>query len=91
MATKQVRELFNLPKNENIYDDFSCSYGNLPGRIYLSQNYLCFYSTLIGKVTKIVISFEHICKIQKTNNKFSKTIKIHKVIKADSQQTMPRS
>ena len=80
MAAKQVRELFSLPDNENIYDDFSCSYGASPGRVYLSTNYLCFFSTLLGKVIKIIIKFEEVSKIYKSNNKFSKSIKVQKVI-----------
>ena len=86
MAAKQVREIFNLPKNENVYDDFSCSYGSFPGRIYLSTNYLCFFSTLLGKVTKIIINFENVSKLYKSNNKFSKSIKVHRVLEADGEQ-----
>ena len=63
MATKQVRELFNLPKNETIYDDFACSYNMAPGRMYLSQNYLCFFSTYFGKTTKVIMRFEEIVKL----------------------------
>lgn len=77
MATQQIRQLFNLSKSENIYDDFSCSYGSFPGRIYLSQNFLCFYSTLLGKTTKLIIRFDHITNLHKSNKKFSKSIKVH--------------
>ena len=78
MATNQIRQLFNLPKSENIFDDFSCSYNNFPGRLYLSQSYLCFYSTMLGKTTKLILSYDQISKLLKSTNKFSKSIKIHK-------------
>ena len=80
MATKQVRELFNLPKNENIYDDFACTYNSMPGWIYLSENFLCFYSTLLGKTIKFILKFENVNKLYKSNNKFSKSIKIHRIL-----------
>lgn len=79
MATKQVRELFNLPKNENIFDDFSCSLNGMPGRLYLSQNYLCFYSTLLGKTAKHVLKFVEISKLTKSNSRIQKSIKIQRV------------
>jgi hypothetical protein len=55
--SKQVRELFALPKNENIYDDFACHLKKAPGRIYLSENHLCYFSQIMGKTTKLVIKF----------------------------------
>ena len=78
MATNQIRQLFNLPKSENIFDDFACSYNSFPGRVYLSQSYLCFYSTMLGKTTKLILSYDQITKVYKSNNKFSKSIKVHK-------------
>lgn len=79
MSIKQVRELFNLPKNENIFDDFACSYNSMPGRLYLSQNYICFYSTLLGKTTKLTLKFDTVTKLYKSNNKFYKFIKLHRL------------
>jgi len=78
MATKQVRKLFNLPASENIYDDFSCSLGPKPGRIYLSQNHLCFYSSLLGRTTVLTPSFDRITEVHKSNNRVgARSIKIH--------------
>ena len=49
----------------------------MPGRIYLSQNFVCFYSTILGKTTKLNLKFDKITKLCKFNYKFSKSIKIH--------------
>lgn len=85
MATNQIRQLFNLPKSENIFDDFACSYNSFPGRVYLSQSYLCFYSTMLGKTTKLILSYDQITKVYKSNNKFSKSIKVHKQVQRAKQ------
>ena len=85
-ATKQVRELFNLPKDENIFDDFSCSLNGMPGRLYLSQNYLCFFSTLLGRTAKHILKFQDISKLTKANSRLQKLIKIHKVVPNDLPQ-----
>lgn len=95
MATNQIRQLFNLAKSENIFDDFACSYNSFPGRVYLSQSYLCFYSTMLGKTTKLILSYDQITKVYKSNNKFSKSIKVHrqaqkaKTVKNDQAKKEP--
>lgn len=49
MAQTNVRDLFDLKSTEQIYDDFSCKEGALnSGRMYLTENYLCFFRNLIG-------------------------------------------
>jgi hypothetical protein len=49
---------------KSIFIDYSCSYwrGRVPrqGWIYLSVNYLCFYSYLLGKDLTIVFKFTDI-------------------------------
>ena len=65
-----LAKLFDLPKTETIYDDFSCTYNVMSGRIFLSQNYICFYSTLLGKTTKLNIPLEKVTKLYKSTSKF---------------------
>ena len=72
MASNKVRELFNLPNNETIFDDFQCTISGMPGRVYLSQSYLCFYSTILGMTTKHIINYRDITKITKVTNALSK-------------------
>ena len=68
MASKHVREIFNLSKSENIFDDFACSYNSMPGRVYLSENFCCFYSGFLGKTVKLILDFKCITKINKVSS-----------------------
>ena len=66
-----VRTLFTLPREEKIFDDFGCSLVDglsYHGRIYVTENYICFNSNILGIKTKSVIPFAEITKIKKTNN-----------------------
>jgi len=56
MAQTNVRELFDLKPTEQIFDDFSCKEGALSsGRMYITENYLCFFRSMIGFSKKIKI------------------------------------
>ncbi len=56
----------NTKKNsiDSVFIDYSCSYwrGRVPrqGWLYLSVNYLCFYSYLLGKDITITLKFTDI-------------------------------
>ena len=56
-----MRSLFNLPKEEKIFDNFGSSvviYNKSSiGRLYLKENFLCYNSILIGFSTKLTIPF----------------------------------
>lgn len=43
-----IRKIFKLDEEEMIYDSFQCTIktSNLPGVLYITENYLCFYSTV---------------------------------------------
>jgi hypothetical protein len=46
-----VRLLFALPREEKIFDDFGCSLVDglsYHGRIYITENYICFNSNILG-------------------------------------------
>lgn len=78
-----MRELFALPKKEVIFDDFGCAYrGGIlhHGRMYLTENYICFYSSLVGMNKKIIIPIGDITKLTKT-----KTLGMIKSIKIAQQ------
>jgi hypothetical protein len=66
-----VRSLFSLPPEEKIFDDFGCSLVDglsYHGRIYLTENFICFNSHILGIKTKSVIPFFEIKEIKKLNN-----------------------
>ncbi len=79
-----MRELFDLKPTEQIYDDFSCKEGSLnSGRMYLTENYLCFFRNLIGFQKKIKILWTDIQQIELKAKEF----KIHSLKEKDSPLT----
>ncbi len=76
-----MRELFDLKPTEQIYDDFACKEGLMnSGRMYLTENYLCFFRNLIGFQKKIKILWTDIQQIEGKSN----TIKVHSNKEKDS-------
>ncbi|XP_051791145.1 TBC1 domain family member 8B isoform X2 [Erpetoichthys calabaricus] len=71
-ALLRFEKWFNLPKSEKLINYYSCSYwrGRVPcqGWLYLSTNFLSFYSFLLGAEVKLVISWNEISKLEKTTN-----------------------
>ena len=66
-----VRSLFSLPPEEKIFDDFKCSLGerfSLRGKFYLTENFICFNSSILGIKFKLVIPFIEIKEIKKVLN-----------------------
>jgi hypothetical protein len=67
----QVRELFSLPKKEVIFDDFGCAYNSgilHTGRMYLTENYICFYSSIMGITKKVIIPLNDVSKVTKARS-----------------------
>lgn len=57
-----------VPANDRLLDDFSCALSReilLQGRIYISEHYLCFNSSLLGWITTLVISLDEIKKFER--------------------------
>ena len=49
----------------------------MPGRVYLSENFCCFYSGFLGKTVNLVLDFKCITKISKVSSTWkNKSIKI---------------
>ena len=66
-SQEQIRNLFNLKKEEKIVDDFGCSLSEtipIPGRLYLTENYICFGSNLFGFNRKYSIGFNEIIELK---------------------------
>ena len=71
-----MKALFQLPADEEIFDDFMCKEGfSGKGRLYLTSGHLCFFSSLLGITKKLVVSWEQITKIEKDKKE---GIKIHR-------------
>uniref|UniRef100_A0A8D0KIQ0 TBC1 domain family member 8B n=1 Tax=Salvator merianae TaxID=96440 RepID=A0A8D0KIQ0_SALMN len=71
-AHLKFEKCFGLPEQEKLVTYYSCSYwrGRVPcqGWLYLSTNFLSFYSFLLGSEIKLVISWDEISKLEKTSN-----------------------
>ena len=84
MAQTNVRELFDLQAQEQIYDDFACKEGALNnGSLYLTENYLCFFRNLIGFQKKIKIMWTDVKNLEIKNKEF----KVHSNKEKDSPLT----
>uniref|UniRef100_A0A8C0BAJ5 TBC1 domain family member 8B n=1 Tax=Buteo japonicus TaxID=224669 RepID=A0A8C0BAJ5_9AVES len=68
----KFEKCFGLPEQEKLVTYYSCSYwkGRVPcqGWLYLSTNFLSFYSFLLGAEIKLTISWDEISKLEKTSN-----------------------
>ena len=65
-SQEQVRNLFNLSREEKILDDFGCSLSEkipIPGRLYLTEHYICFGSNLFGFNRKYSLAFNEITEL----------------------------
>eukprot|EP00347_Sterkiella_histriomuscorum_P004839 403358890 len=87
----QVRELFSLPKKEVIFDDFGCAFksGILhTGRMYLTENYICFYSSILGITQKVIIPLNDVTQVSKAKSLgMIRAIKIYSQIQAGKSKT----
>ena len=67
--TAEFHQLFrSLDLTDRLLDDFSCALSReilLQGRIYVSENNVCFSSNLLGWVTSLIIPQEEIIRIEK--------------------------
>ncbi|XP_066990352.1 TBC1 domain family member 9 isoform X1 [Macrobrachium rosenbergii] len=70
-VSHKFKKLFNLPDGEKLVNYYSCSYwlNRLPrqGWLYLSVNYLCFYSFLLGKETRVIVRWRDVILLDCTN------------------------
>ncbi|CAD7082621.1 unnamed protein product [Hermetia illucens] len=71
IAAAKFRQEFHMPEDENLVNYYSCSYvkNKIPrqGCLYISMNYVCFYSFMLGTETKLAIRFSEIVEIKKSS------------------------
>ncbi|KAI8881685.1 GRAM-domain-containing protein [Backusella circina FSU 941] len=82
-ASRSFRQTFDLPSTERLVNYYSSAYHTnrltSQGWMYISENYLAFYSFLLGFETKLLVELKDIQDIKKERSKrgvFSDAIKI---------------
>ena len=76
MANANLKALFNLPADEDFFDDFKCKEGfGGSGRLYLTSGHICYFSSLLGITKNIVISWDN---IKGLSGDQKQGIKVHK-------------
>ncbi|KAI8882932.1 TBC-domain-containing protein [Backusella circina FSU 941] len=68
-TSRTFRQTFNVPSSERLVNYYSCSCNGRQGWMYISENFLGFYSYLIGFELKILIEIKNIKDIFKEKNK----------------------
>jgi|TARA_B110000285_G_C14564236_1_gene354914 hypothetical protein len=69
-----IRREFQLPNDEDLFDDFKCTLnwssgahlGSMTqGRLYITDQYMCFSSNLLGVTQKVKLKFQDIKSIKR--------------------------
>lgn len=67
----EFHNLFNsVPKGDRLLDDFSCTLSReflYQGRLYVSESNLCFHSSLLGWIAKVITPFKEVTYMEKTS------------------------
>lgn len=71
-AAVRFHRIFNIPAEEKLVNYYSCSFwkGRVPrqGWLYLSVNYMCFYSFLMGKEARLVIRWLDVVSLERSSS-----------------------
>ena len=68
--TGELYDLFNLSEEEKIFDEFNCFFVEtfpIIGKLYLTENYILFYSNFCFMNKTISIPLEEITKLELNN------------------------
>ncbi|KAF9990589.1 hypothetical protein BGZ75_000786 [Mortierella antarctica] len=88
-ASRAFRQTFNVLPSERLVSYYSCSYhGKMmnQGWMYISENYLCFYSFMLGMETKIFLELKDIGDLQKEKSKRGVFDDAIRVVMKDEQE-----
>ncbi|CAL0324334.1 unnamed protein product [Lupinus luteus] len=81
LKSEEYRQLFRLPLEEVIIEDFNCALQEnilIQGHMYLFVNFICFYSNIFGFETKRIIPLSEVTDVRraKTAGLFHNAIEI---------------
>lgn len=80
-----------IPKNERLIADYACALHKdilIQGRVYISINYVAFYSNLFSWITKLVVRLRDISQIHKANTYKVVPNAIHLVMKTGDKHVL---
>ncbi|KAK9450859.1 uncharacterized protein V1518DRAFT_431545 [Limtongia smithiae] len=66
---REFHQLFrSVPEEDSLIEDYGCALSReilLQGRLYISEQHICFNSNILGWVTNLVISFDEVMSLEK--------------------------
>ncbi|KAF9110868.1 hypothetical protein BGX27_005761 [Mortierella sp. AM989] len=93
-ASRAFRQTFNVLPSERLVSYYSCSYHSKmmnQGWMYISENYLCFYSFMLGMETKIFLELKDVGDLQKEKSKRGVFADAIRVVMKDGQERLLRN
>ncbi|KAF9358697.1 hypothetical protein BGX26_001133 [Mortierella sp. AD094] len=88
-ASRAFRQTFNVLPSERLVSYYSCSFHSKmmnQGWMYISENYLCFYSFMLGMETKIFLELKDVGDLQKEKSKRGVFADAIRVVMKDGQE-----
>ncbi|CAG8486039.1 12791_t:CDS:10 [Acaulospora morrowiae] len=86
-ASRAFRQTFDVAHTERLVNFYSCAYrGISQGWMYISENYVCFYSFVLGIETKLFIELKDIQNLFKEKSKRGMISDSIKIITKDNQE-----
>uniref|UniRef100_A0A915NFM3 GRAM domain-containing protein n=1 Tax=Meloidogyne javanica TaxID=6303 RepID=A0A915NFM3_MELJA len=77
---RKFQKLFEMSADEKLVNYYSCSYwkGNKPfqGKLYLSVNFLCFYSFIVGNELIVKLRWTDVLKMSHNNSMLSRSLNV---------------
>ncbi|CAO3627324.1 unnamed protein product [Cunninghamella blakesleeana] len=70
-ASRSFRQIFDVPSSERLVSYYSCAYNSRQGWMYISENYIGFYSFLLGVETKLLIEMKDVQELKKEKSRRS--------------------
>ncbi|TPX31882.1 hypothetical protein SmJEL517_g04903 [Synchytrium microbalum] len=72
--------LKSVPRTDYVLDVYSCALQKdvmIQGRIFMTQNRICFHSNIVGFITVLVIQFRDVTSITRKSNPFYATLVVN--------------
>ncbi|KAF7724455.1 hypothetical protein EC973_000964 [Apophysomyces ossiformis] len=85
-ASRTFRQIFDVPSSERLVSYYSCAYNGRQGWMYVSENYLGFYSFLLGMEMKALLELKDVQDLTKERSKRGMFVDNLKVTTKDKKE-----